>query len=68
LSLLKKEIEDHAFRCATEAEKEQEEFTRKENQLSIVEKEAEEFIKVLFSIFSDSFCYALLCHLEMFPA
>jgi len=45
LSSLKKELEEHSSRCTTEAEKLQEEFTRKETQLSIVEKEAEKFVK-----------------------
>ncbi|KAJ6810614.1 putative kinetochore protein NDC80-like protein [Iris pallida] len=45
LSSLKKEVEDNASKCAIEAEKLTEEFTRKEHQLSIVESEAEEFLK-----------------------
>lgn len=43
-------MEDHASRCAAEAERMKEEISRKENQLNIVEKEAEVFLKVLFLI------------------
>ncbi|OAY85233.1 Kinetochore protein NDC [Ananas comosus] len=45
LSSRKNEMEDHASRCAAEAERMKEEISKKENQLNIVEKEAEVFLK-----------------------
>lgn len=51
LSSLKTEIEEHALRCKTEAEKVQQEFTRRETQLSILEKEADQFVKVYIYIY-----------------
>lgn len=45
LSLVKKEIEDHTSKLAAEAGKIREEFTRKEQELEILEKEAGNFLK-----------------------
>lgn len=59
MSSLKKEVEEHASRCAAEAEQVQEEFTVKEHQLNAVEKEAEEFVKVFFGfLFVPTSCIA----------
>lgn len=44
-------MEDHTSKRAADAEKMKEEFMAKEHQLCIVEKEAEEFLKVFFVIF-----------------
>lgn len=46
MMLPKNEAEEHAAKCSAEAEKTREEFTKKEHQLTMVEKEAEELIKV----------------------
>ncbi|XP_009391371.3 kinetochore protein NDC80 homolog [Musa acuminata AAA Group] len=45
LTFLKNEAEEYASNCAAEAEKIKGEFMNKEHQLSIIEKEAEEFLK-----------------------
>ncbi|URD93083.1 HEC/Ndc80p family [Musa troglodytarum] len=45
LTFLKIEAEEYASKCAAEAEKIKGEFMNKEHQLSIIEKEAEEFLK-----------------------
>ncbi|WOL20049.1 kinetochore protein [Canna indica] len=45
LTLLKNDAEEYASKCAAEAQKVKDEFTKKEDELNIVEKTAEEFLK-----------------------
>eukprot|EP00262_Sarcandra_glabra_P002887 TRINITY_DN13286_c0_g2_i1.p1 TRINITY_DN13286_c0_g2~~TRINITY_DN13286_c0_g2_i1.p1 ORF type:complete len:174 (+),score=40.56 TRINITY_DN13286_c0_g2_i1:108-629(+) len=45
LSLLKKDIQDHASKCAEEAEKLRDDVERKTHHLGIMERDAEEILK-----------------------